>query len=1396
MKKSKILAAVLAAAIACSAMVLPASANAQETVQQNGSTVIQAFKDPDSTAKPMCRMWFPDGWAGEDEYDTVAKQINSLAEAGFGGVEIAFLADGSGFTNAEAAQYGWGSEAWNKTVKKVLRAANAIEGGFTVDITFTAHWPLCINTIDPNDDAASSIQTSSCTKVTGSDVTLALPDSQRTQDAMKNPFLFTDKFSSAALVKVSAVEDGKLVLDFDSITDITAQTAPVEGSGWAAGIPDRETFEQSAAACGWSGSYESAVVEVFGEEPENFDPNAADNITSKIDKNFARARMADWQEIYRADLSGLLDGYSPSEGDEIAAGDYVVVSSYYRGTGQVFSDGGFGGYSESMVNNLYVPNYLDREGIKVITDYWDNYILDDEMISLMRENAETADSMLFEDSLELVGGTLWTKNIQQGIANAFGEDYQYASALPIVTAVSGSSALRFDSEDSEITEKISTDYSSLKDYLYSTEHYGAVSEWSKEHCAGYGFRVQVESDICAPVQENIDIIEGDNGTKGDGLRERTSFKNLMGKEILSMEAVTGMENLSLNWSDVLIEVSQNYSQGVNHVILHGTPYSKSLNGYNAQWPGWSAFGSGFADSYSYRQAYWENADALTGYMARTQAVLQTGTDKKDVAVFGTGWDTLLDNGYTYDIVSDTMLLNADHAVVSANEEGQKVLYADGPAYKAIVVSGVSSMKAACIDKLISYASAGLPVYLVNTDINSVTGTDKGGDTAEQVTAKFEHLKQTANVKTVSDKDSALLLAFEQDGVDSAASYDNVDNLVATHYEDAADGSQYYFLYNDYNTTANHGMLSAGIGNKLKAGGAVSAPVTLKGEGAPYILDAMTGIITPVAAYTDNGDGTITLNVTLKSRESMIIGLISSENSGLPQVTSAHPLANTGSNAEIVYENGSAVLKTNSPGTYEVSFSDGTVQTVTVENSYEALDLSAGWDLTIQSFGPDTSEENIQSTAVSKKDGKERVIYKDPSQTKITEVSFDGLDLASESSQWKNLPATAEQLALLGVEEMKNVSGIGLYTKTFDLPSGWDSSVGAELSLSYQQEEVLTVTVNGTELSVSNITDTVEIGSCLQPGSNTITVKTATTLLNRALVENEAFDGTQKHPGMQAGAQTYGLKSVSLSPYTRVVLTESAFDTSILEKVIAYADGAIESGEVGEAIQSIQQNFYDAYSRANSVLKNQTSQQEIDSAWINLMNAIHRLGLVKGDPAMLETLYRYASGLNLDLYIGNDAKEAFPDALAQAEAALDNKDDMLSNELDSALDALLSAVEGLRFKADKSILEQALTQAGAIDLSAYTEGSVLRLNAAVATGNGVMADENATAEQVSESAAAIQDAIESLEAVQSTGIPTDIQGDTAAAGGSSTPKTGESIPAAAGILAVLAAAALAGMKKKK
>ncbi len=682
--------------------------NAEEV--QEEKTAISAYLNPSASEKPMARMWFPDSYAGIDEYDTIETQINELANAGFGGVEIAMMVDGGSYNNEDAKTIGWGTESFVKLLKKVLTAANAVEGGFVVDITYTAHWPLTINTIDPNDDAQQQSLVSSYQKVTAEDlangtVELNMPEINY-YDQLGAPFIFVNKLVSSSLVKVEQVnEDGSLTLDLSSLNEM--ETTELEKTT-AAGVPDAKAVSSIETYIN-NGTTEEDVIAAFGEAGD------ASNIVSdngKIDANGNRVRMADVQNYYSVDVSAyapaedtesteegldltkpsMMQGGSgetgdtivitPSEGEEIAEGDYILLNVYSRGTGEIMSDGAFGGTSIPMYSRCYVPTYFEQEGADAVTDYWDDFILDDELIALMKENAKNGSSM-FEDSLELTKeGAFWANTILTETAENKGGSYSYASELPVIMASTTNDMITFNNSD--LAEKIEEDYNSTLGSLYEKYHSAPLSTWAQE-TVGYTFRAQTMTmtglDI-AGAAAKVDVPEGDNQSKGDGLRNFAASMNLGDKKLLSMEAVTGMGNNALNWEDILTEVSQNYSDGVNRVILHGTPYSKLANGYNSSWPGWMAFGNCFSDSYSYRQTYWEEAEGLTTFMAKTQAILQNTRQDNDVAILkdketafecvsGNEFQTLLDHGYSYNIVNESLLelgVTVTDGVLAANGE--------------------------------------------------------------------------------------------------------------------------------------------------------------------------------------------------------------------------------------------------------------------------------------------------------------------------------------------------------------------------------------------------------------------------------------------------------------------------------------------------------------------------------------------------------------------------------------------------------------------------------------------------------------------------------------------------------------------------------------------------------
>jgi len=1167
-----ILGVVLLAAgiVAVGALNCPTKADASAA----SGNIVAKFKSPDVDAKPMARMWFPDGGAGAspEGLAMVAKQIEDMAAGGMGGVEIAFLADDSNYTNEDARTIGWGSENWREVLRQVLKTANSVEAGFKVDITLTAHWPPLVNNIDPNDKEASQEASYAYKKITAADVKagrveLPLPATKMKDGFGAGPatFIFTDTLTAATVARVASLDGrGRPVFAVASLKDVTASTAPKKDAGapngfegHAAGIPDRAYCEANGL------DYEAEVVSKFGPEP-------ARAFDGKIDADGNRKRMADWQYIYETDLGSVASELKPSAGEELAAGDYVIFGSYYRGTGQVCS----GGNVVVTYNRSYVTDYFSEEGVGKIFKFWDDHILDAEMFALLKENGGKNGTSLFEDSIEMsASGAKWTYDLLDEIKKLKGYD-----ASPFAPILAMGSAASFD--DTARAQALLQDCNATLGYLYEHEHGAKIKEWAGRF--NYTYRAQAYP---VPGRNNdesalaLDVPEGDNGTSGDGVRRLSAAVNMGGGKMLSMEATTFAANINSKWGNIMKVLNGNFSDGINRVILHGSPFARAFNGYKSDWPGWNFFkhltmedlnGGGFS-SWNGRQTWWEDALIPTGYIARTQAVMQNGRASIDMAVIGTDarfgesgqnfLNKMLARGYSYNVMSPSLLL-LDDAVV---KDG--VLAPGGGSFKAlVVVSGAAGFTPEEIARVAGIAESGLPVVFNKSDV------ERASNSALQAIISGKY----GNVAVVSDE-SELLAHFEKKGIMPAASYDQ-RGLEASHR--IADEGSYYFFNNDYDPDAKtasrgaggpegmempgaapqggmpegppqggmegappqggmpegtgggpeamvrggaempaaggppgmsfgqpSGKESEGFKYKDDVGHTIHTTVTLTGEGKPYVLEAWSGEVRPVGLYTEK-DGKITMDISLIGREATMV-CIAKDTAGFPDAGDVHAVSATG--GEIVIEDGELMHRAQAPGTYGVTLSDGTRKSVEVTGVPETVELSKGWDLNLRSFGPTEkgaalSMDNVYDYSV------------DPTVSVVTEVDFSGIDLGT----WSDLPVTQAQLSKLGVEGMNKVSGIAYYTKTFELPQDWDGEIGAYLKFDHNSDMIAAVTINGNRLGVANqISDMVDAKKFLKKGTNKIEIKLDTTLQNR---DPAAIEKT-----------TYGLSGLTIVPYRQTAL---------------------------------------------------------------------------------------------------------------------------------------------------------------------------------------------------------------------------------------------------------------------
>ena len=89
---------------------------------------------------------------------------------------------------------------------------------------------------------------------------------------------------------------------------------------------------------------------------------------------------------------------------------------------------------------------------------------------------------------------------------------------------------------------------------------------------------------------------------------------------------------------------------------------------------------------------------------------------------------------------------------------------------------------------------------------------------------------------------------------------------------------------------------------------------------------------------------------------------------------------------------------------------------------------------------------------------------------------------------------------------------------------------------------------------------------------------------------------------------------------------------------------------------------------------------------------------------------------------------------------------LQGDVDTAWDALVTAMENLRLKANKDALEDLLDEAAGLDLSRYTEESAAAFRTALASAQAVLADETLSEDdqqKVDDAVAALKEAKDGL-----------------------------------------------------
>ena len=754
-----------------------------------------------------------------------------------------------------------------------------------------------------------------------------------------------------------------------------------------------------------------------------------------------------------------------------AGGAWALIGSWSRGTAMIAAQLMFEGYFYRLTDTpAYVVDHFGAVGAQAIIQWWERDLLSPELRRLLRSVGES----FFEDSLEFVTECHWTPHMLDEFARRRG--YSLTPLLPIVH---GGDKPVFAFADAARGDKIRWDYAQTLSDLFLANHLAPLNDWTSI----YGMRFRHQS-YGAPIDAGLaaaqpGIPEGESlefGAKTDSFRVLAAGRDLgHGTKILSSELGAEAQHAYKQTLASLAKIANSgYAAGVNQVRIHGFPYASAPT---AQWPGFLPFAPmnapiNFAEAWGPRQPQWSFIDDLSGYMARVHDVLQSGTNKVDLAIYRESFDLAHDypsaqplarEGYSYHFVDAGLL------ALPAAQVRDRVIDPDGPGYKALLVVNQTSLRIDSARTFLAFLRAGLPIILVGGLPGLVRGDHDRASGDAELRHIMEEIRRNAHCRYIATLDEAPAM-LQSLGLRGSTRSAEVSGIAFVRREHA--GDVHTFIHN----TNLHD---------------VAGTITLAGTGSPYLLDPWSGAMRALCHYDSREAGHVAVPFSARAGEALIV--ILSPRVLFPFQTGArHALSAT---TEIVMTPTGLAARATASGPLVVTLQNGAARHA-LARVPNAITIDA-WQLTVQDWQPE-HPQGIESEAIATR--------------KITH-SF-ALDLLTP---WQNLPGLAD------------VSGIGVYTANVVLPEEWRAVSGARLSIGEVGAGSVRLRINGvTVRGINQISGEVDLGDRLKPGHNVIEILLATTLINR-LRKTRPTVFTQS-------AQIYGLAGpLVLRPYIDIPL---------------------------------------------------------------------------------------------------------------------------------------------------------------------------------------------------------------------------------------------------------------------
>lgn len=202
------------------------------------------------------------------------------------------------------------------------------------------------------------------------------------------------------------------------------------------------------------------------------------------------------------------------------------------------------------------------------------------------------------------------------------------------------------------------------------------------------------------------------------------------------------------------------------------------------------------------------------------------------------------------------------------------------------------------------------------------------------------------------------------------------------------------------------------------------------------------------------------------------------------------------------------------------------------------------------------------------------------------------------------------------------------------------------------------------------------------------------------------------------------------------------DKTYLRSTINAAVEELAGIKEGTMVEPVQAKIETAIAAAEAVRDDlSATQNEIDGAWSDLLDAMEYFNFVKGDKTYLNKLIAMAEKVDYKLYTTETA-DAFRAALKDAKTVAADGE-ALKDDVAEAVANLTGAMTALVRKADMASLNTVIEEAESKDLSKYTEDSAAALTEALTAAKAVAANDEAAQEDVNTATANLRAALDAL-----------------------------------------------------